>query len=61
MTCLLGCPKHLKVDARKERKPRFLRGMDVDVLELLVVCPVAYRLIAGYLLPPLSQSYEFNP
>src|SRR6201987_2295123 len=61
MTCLLGCPKYFEVDPRKERKPRFLRGMDVDILELLVVCPVACRLVAGHLLPPFYQSYDFNP
>src|SRR6516162_252639 len=53
MTRLLSRAKHLKVDARKERKPRFLRGVDVDILELLVVCPVAYRLVAGHALLPL--------
>ena len=53
VACLLGCPKELEADARIELNPRFLRGMDVDVPEPLVVQRVALRLITGHLLSSL--------
>jgi hypothetical protein len=41
---LLGCPKELEADSWIELNPWLLRGVDVDVLEPLVVQRVALPL-----------------
>src|SRR5690349_20565893 len=52
MPRFLGRPQHLEIDPRKERKPRLLRSMHVDVPEPLVIHLVSCRLDDAHLLPP---------
>jgi hypothetical protein len=52
MAGLLRRTEELKADSRIELNPWLLGGVDIDVLEPLVVHRVALRLIAGHLLPP---------
>ena len=52
MTCLLCCPKQLQPDPRKPLNPRFLRGMNVNILKPFVIDRVTLCLVAGHLLPP---------
>src|SRR6516165_4946151 len=52
MTCLLGCPKHLEPDPWIPLNPRFLRGVNVNVLKPFIIDRVTSRLVTGHLLPP---------
>lgn len=55
MACLLTRAKQLKADARIELGPRLLRGVDIDILEPLVIQRITLRLRWPYAFLPALQ------
>jgi hypothetical protein len=49
MACLLGRTEEFESDSRIELKPGLLRGVDIDILEPLIVERIAFRLVTGHL------------